>query len=461
MINQSFSAVLLSVVSSVVFASPWVSANQKVLTTQVPSLIKLQKPRATEYLLKNISPSDAVKGVVVASPSKRDPDYYYHWVRDAALVMESVHDLLDESTNMKERLNFEKMLFDFASFSRRNQLTKTLSKGLGEPKFYVDGRGYDLDWGRPQNDGPALRALVMIRFANHLKKDPLNTNYVKSFLYDSKLPTKSLIKADLEFIAHHWRDTSFDLWEEVAGDHFYTNMVQRAALYEGARFAEKMGDAGAAAFYRSESLALEERIKSYWNGRFLRATLEPKAGGDYKYSNLDLAIVLGVLHGATDDGFMSVTSPAVMNTVAELENAFKGLYAINRDGQVGLAIGRYPEDRYDGTSTNTSGNPWFLGGFAFAEYYYMLSKELKKLSSEGSKKSQNDYKEYALRALVKADEYMARGFYHMNQSTGSMAEQFNRYSGYMQGAHDLTWSYASFLTAAKARPVEKSKQLPQ
>jgi glucoamylase len=40
--------------------------------------------------------------------------------------------------------------------------------------------------------------------------------------------------------------------------------------------------------------------------------------------------------------------------------------------------------------------------------------------------------------------------YHRNPD-GSLSEQINRDSGYMQGAVNLTWSHASFLTAKMAR----------
>jgi glucoamylase len=36
---------------------------------------------------------------------------------------------------------------------------------------------------------------------------------------------------------------------------------------------------------------------------------------------------------------------------------------------------------------------------------------------------------------------------------GSMSEQFDRVTGYMRGAEDLTWSYGAFLQAARARKV--------
>src|ERR1044071_4446330 len=47
-----------------------------------------QKSIAEEKILANISPADGRPGAVLASPSRQDPDYYYHWVRDAALVMD-------------------------------------------------------------------------------------------------------------------------------------------------------------------------------------------------------------------------------------------------------------------------------------------------------------------------------------------------------------------------------------
>lgn len=42
------------------------------------------------------------------------------------------------------------------------------SGGLAEPKFNVDMSPYTGDWGRPQRDGPALRATAMIDFGNWL-----------------------------------------------------------------------------------------------------------------------------------------------------------------------------------------------------------------------------------------------------------------------------------------------------
>ena len=52
-----------------------------------------QFQRSIYFLLKNTSPADGLKGSVIAAPSKSHPDYYYHWVRDAALVVDSLLNL--------------------------------------------------------------------------------------------------------------------------------------------------------------------------------------------------------------------------------------------------------------------------------------------------------------------------------------------------------------------------------
>lgn len=42
------------------------------------------------------------------------------------------------------------------------------SGGLGEPKFNVDETAFTGSWGRPQRDGPALRATALIDFGQWL-----------------------------------------------------------------------------------------------------------------------------------------------------------------------------------------------------------------------------------------------------------------------------------------------------
>jgi glucoamylase len=387
-----------------------------------------QEAIALRNLMSNLEHPGIARGAVIASPSRRDPDYFFHWVRDAGLTMDVIVTRY-MTTSGAEKQRYFGLLMDFARFSRGNQLTPNPSGDLGEPKFHVDGSAFNGPWGRPQNDGPAIRATTLARLAIALL-DEGREDLVRRELYSPQIPAYTVIKADLEFVAHHWREPSFDLWEEIKGQHFYTRMVQRRSMVVGARLARRLGDGGAAAFYEQQAAELARAILWHWDDRmgYFRATLDRTDGIDYKHSGLDSAVILGVLHGYADDGFLAPTDPRVLATARAIDASFGATYDINRQGRPGLAtaIGRYPEDRYDGYGTSGQGNPWFLATHAFAELYYRAG-----LPDVG-------------------DRYMARSARH-TAGDGSMSEQMNRWSGYMQGAQHLTWSYASYLTAAWAR----------
>src|SRR5688500_12439879 len=111
--------------------------------------------RSAEKLFANISPKDAAPGSVAASPSRKDPDYFAHWIRDSALVMDWVLNQYVSSQDAKLLAT----LMDFAEFSDGLQKSKALT-GIGEPKFSMSGEPYAGPWGRPQDDGPALRAIT-------------------------------------------------------------------------------------------------------------------------------------------------------------------------------------------------------------------------------------------------------------------------------------------------------------
>jgi glucoamylase len=472
----------------------------------IGSWLKHQYAYSQTALLRNIGPTDlvpnAAAGAVVASPSF-DPDYRYFWVRDAALVMDTVVSLYQSSLAEKQDAMLRRLV-DYVDFSRRIQLTPNPSGGpddlgLGEPKFEVDGRAFQGPWGRPQNDGPALRALTLTRLAL-LLIDQGQTAWVRSTLYDGRVPTHSVIKADLEFVAHHWRDSSFDLWEEVRGDHFYTRLVQRRALVEGAALAERLGDAGAEGFYRAQVNELEGALERHWDPtrRNLQVTLSRTAGLDYKDSGLDVAIVLGALHAdspASNGGQGSYFGPAddrVLATADQLSEAFHSIYPVNqveRDGAgqaLGFAIGRYPEDTFSGTVWQHQGNPWFLATHALAELLYRASnrfeaqgqiqvtdnninlfrrlRSFNRLAVEpGETIRSTDARFFGLlRGLRQAgDEYLRRSHFHSDPN-GPMSEQFNRDTGFMQSATELTWSHASVLTVRWARdnaPAAESRPL--
>jgi hypothetical protein len=107
------------------------------------------------------------------------------------------------------------------------------SGGLGEPKFNIDGSAFTGAWGRPQRDGPALRATSIITYANWLIKNG-NTSYVTSKLWP-------MIQLDLNYVQNNYQNQGFDLWEEVNSMSFFTTAVQHRSLREGILLANTLG----------------------------------------------------------------------------------------------------------------------------------------------------------------------------------------------------------------------------
>lgn len=466
--------------------STGLSSSDVFISSQLSTWIDSQTGRSVNGMLDNISRPDTAKGTVVASPSKIVPPYYYHWVRDGALTMNAIVSLYESTSDNWARYRYYSILMDYITLSRKQQLSDNWSgapenTGLGEPKFQVDGSTFNMDWGRPQNDGPALRAITLIRFARDLLSDG-KWDFVRS-LYDSKIPTASLIKADLEYVSYHWRDSSYDLWEEVRGKHFYTKIVQRRALLSGADLADQLGDFGAASWYRNQAAQLSGEIDWHWDDfhGYIVETLDRVGGRSDKYSNLDSGVILGVLHAAGSDSFYGATNDRVLATASRLADTFKSIYGINwrdRDfdnAKMGIAIGRYPEDIYCGYNCKPPGNPWVLLTAAFAELHFRAVKDWQHdrqihisyrnigffnyaLSGTGISLNQGDTifdwdPRFGpiLAAVHDTGESFLRRIKFHTPADGSLWEQMNRDTGFMTSAPDLTWSYASFLTASWQR----------
>jgi glucoamylase len=122
-----------------------------------------------------------------------------------------------------------------------------------------------------------------------------------------------------------------------------------------------------------------------------------------------------------------------VSSVQKITQTFRELYPVNHSSAPGVAIGRYPEDRYDG-GVNAGGNPWVLLTAAMAQYYYRLAAET------GIKTNINA-----------GDDFLRRVQYHAPYD-GAFSEQIDRFDGYMTSARDLTWSHSEVLEAFAARP---------
>ncbi|KAF2019998.1 glycoside hydrolase family 15 protein [Aaosphaeria arxii CBS 175.79] len=465
--------------------------------------IQWEEAKALEKLLDNIAPGGrglegVVNGSVIASPSREHPDYFYQWVRDAAITISTLVDIYADNPLFGDSKRIPDILDAYATLQSTIQHTHNPSgtfqdlNGLGEPKFEVDGSAFAGSWGRPQRDGPALRATTLmsyIRAYNASHPSLWSTDQGKSWFarfYQATLPANSIIKADLEYVSHSWNQTGFDLWEEVDGLHFFTAIVQLRALHEGSEIATAFGDLGAAKWYAMQAEYLEIFVKRFWHDKkgHLVETLDSQRSG------LDCGILLGALHGSPSRG-----SPSTISYTSYSDEILVSLLAFIQDQRTrfpinvarspasnsqilsGTGLGRYPEDIYDGYGNDPKrgGNPWFLCTSSAAEILYRTASHLITTSQLTiTKLNYPFYKalvsplaldvrvdttygpgntEFAL--VIERLKTLGDGFLGVvkthTSSEGTMSEQFDRETGLERGARDLTWSYGAFLQAVRAK----------
>lgn len=313
-----------------------------------------QADLSLERMFVNINPAidGADNGTVVAARSgpsyeQEIPDYEYNWVRDAALTMEVVERLYAAATDRSASESYEQVLFQYAQARATEQNAEDLISGLGEPKFYLNNTAFTEPWGRPQNDGPATASITLIEFANAYLDKGGDVDTVMQQIWDStEFPESAPVKRDLLFVASNWTSISFDLWEEVQGDHFYNRMVQRRAMLLGAEFATRLGDAETASTLAGEVDAITATLEQFWdpNREIILYVYGPVLRG--KASYLDMAVVLAVMHGYAGDGVYSYTNDQIMSSALRISTSFIDVYPIaniteNDAGTtIGLPVGR-------------------------------------------------------------------------------------------------------------------------
>src|SRR4051794_22175602 len=344
-------------------------------------------------------------GAVIASPDESTPNqnYYFHWTRDGALTMNVVVGFYRNAPTDERRDEYGRILREYVRFSRKNQKDPKAASltGLGEPKFRIDGTAFTDDWGRPQNDGPALRTITLCRWANAL----LDQHQDNSIVEQEILP---VVIDDVKYVETHWRDHCVDLWEEVRGKNFYTEMVQRRSLVDAAKLFERLGKSQLASKCRAEIPELQKAIGKHFDASAgcIKETLEAEGDAHGKTSQHDSAIVLASLHAETvDQPFFAPSDDRVLATAMKLRDDFIRKFVINQrpnptdsDGELmEPGIGRYPEDKYNGANDD-EGNPWFLLTAAFGEHAYRTRDIYSKAQTIGVTELNRGYLSSALAA---------------------------------------------------------------
>jgi glucoamylase len=426
--------------------------------------------RMVPEMLANISPKGAAPGAVIAARSKTNPPYYYVWKRDAAIVMTELWNVAKHSKKSSTVEAIVRKLLDYADFVKKLQET-FVSGDLGEPKFEVTGEAFNEQWGRPQNDGPALESELLIDFARSMINDGQG-DYVRTKLYDGKGngTSQTVIKRNLEYILHHWKDKNFDAWEEVNGDHFFTRFHQHRALSLGATFAEEMGDFEGARQYKKAVSEIAKSLHEFYNKETKTFSATRNPVGEYNRSGLDILTLMATVQAYGRDMPIRPSDVRMLNTAYSLLQRFREVFPINGNLKKVLAIGRYPEDKYMG------GNPWYIGNATFAAYYGRVRQDLAikgriTIRDESLKFFKNLLSGFAEEAAIQVgakfdsnhlvfkkilSELRNQGemFLELPNRVGKSgvenSEQFHKESGEKWSADYLTWNYAAYLLAMRS-----------
>jgi glucoamylase len=450
------------------------------------SWLERQLAHSASAMLWSVSPVSIVKhrpgfgqtvrpvaGAIVASPVlgayDPDPDYFFHWFRDSAIVIDALRLLYVDGRIGGEALRH---LRDFVRFSlalnrldgraaaaapdRRARVAADFLRFLREDSDLAGAHGdavaadtrvnpdgtLDISrWSRPQHDGPPLRALALLRWA-------AATQLEASLLEE----LAALVRFDLDFTLYRWREPSYDIWEEESGHHYYTVGVSAAALAEGAAWLQAAGDTARAQRCREESQCALRLLDGYWLD-------EPAADGDAKrdashgyYRSrmlpdgrvspkaLDLAVILAAIHSVGAHGIAGPpgkaahgpADPRMQATLARLDALFDAAYPINhgRAAGRGAALGRYDGDAY------YSGGAYYFSTLGAAEFCFRAAAA--RVDSR--------------RWFERGDAYLAT-VREYTPASGDLSEQFDQRSGAQTSAKHLAWSYAAFISCVAARRI--------
>jgi glucoamylase len=416
-------------------------------------------------LLRNVSsdgylfadPTDPSKfslpGCVIAAPSFPastpgvDQDYVFNWTRDAAITaIEITAAQLPTQPGAGVQA-----LIDYVTFAKicQDNATPTPAHAC----FTIQGQS------RPwteQSDGPALQTLAMLQAFPQLDA---NTQAL----------AVQIINKHLGFLLSVYQDPTTNLWEEHSGYSFFARATQlqclRAISSAPAGITVPPGTSEAITW-------LEAALQEHWDGtRYLTLLADSPtngvpvnpAGPGYD-PNID--IVMAAIYGA-----VPVTDTKLLATAALLRGQWAdegsaSVYPINLADLgrgVGPLLGRYPGDTYDGDMADhvIGGHPWALCTANFAELYYRLAGEITATGSIPYDPLSSPFfaqvgvgaatsVSAAATALEQAGDAMLKAvIYHSDNL--ELSEQFDGWTGYEKSVRDLTWSYAAFLSAVRAK----------
>jgi len=381
-------------------------------------------------------------GCVLASPSWENSathitqDYVYNWTRDAAIaaVELAAGPLADTQP-----------LTDYVQFAQASQAAAAAMGHFDRGAFLIDAA--PRDW-TDQTDGPALQTLAVLGMYAQLDAATQAT-------------AGAVIAANLDFLQGAYQGQTVNLWEEEYGASFFARSVQLKCCQAVAANTLGISVPG----WLADAITwLGSALAGHWNGQYYQSVLPVPADYRAPYDpNID--IVMAAVYGA-----VPVTDTRLLATAALLRDQWSDpaspyFYPINgADEQRGIGpmLGRYPGDVYDGDSGTQAGDhPWAVSTAVFAELYYLLAAQV---TAAGSVPLDSLSAPFFAQAGVGAgtapaaaaaalqaagDQMLQAVVFHSDHL--ELSEQFDAWTGYEKSVRNLSWSYASFLSAVRAR----------
>jgi glucoamylase len=404
-------------------------------------------------------------GCILASPSypvtlpSVDQDYVHHWVRDAAVAaIEMSHQPVALGPD-----GVSQQLCDYVAFSKTCQDAAVADGCFYRAVFRIDGTV------RPwsdQKDGPALQNLALVDALPRLDAASAAT-------------ARAVAQVNLDSIVGSWDDDTNmrSPWEEVIGHSFFARAAQLRCLQE-VRGSNALGLTVPAGLDDAIT-GLTGALDDHWDPAagcyvsVLGATLPHGSTTDLSGYDPNVDVVMACIYGA-----VPCTDPRLLATAAKVREQYDvgGAceYPINvsdRDLGVGPLIGRYPSDIYDGDTRDdvqnpTRGHPWALCTANFAELYHRLARCFE--DGDGIRCDELTgpfFAQVGLHAATVDDPAQAAAVAEQLRGAGDrmlqaliyhsddyeLSEQFDARTGYEKSVTNLTWSYAAYLSAVRAR----------
>ncbi len=378
-------------------------------------------------------------GCVLASPSWENSathvsqDYVYNWTRDAAIVAIEL---------AAGPLPTGQPLIDYVQFG---QTCQNSGGDFDRAAFLINGT--PRSW-TDQTDGPALQTLAILKMYAQLDAP-------------TQAVATTVIAANLNFLQNAYQGQTYNLWEEEYGASFFARAAQLQCFR--AVTANTVG-IPVPGWLNTAVPWLENALAGHWNGQCYQSMLPVPTDYRAPYDpNID--VVMAAIYGA-----IAVTDTKLLATAALLRSQWadptsKYFYPINGADQqrgIGPMLGRYPGDVYDGdTDALVGDHPWAVSTANFAELYYRLAGyvttagtvPLDSLSAGFFSQvgvGASTAPAAAATALQGAGDQMLQAVvFHSDHL--ELSEQFDATSGYEKSVSNLSWSYASFLSAIRAR----------